>query len=165
MKKWILILTAFLLVFTVSSCKKQTDLGKLNYYIVGAYIEMEKDDNYQLGDVNPCIYYQYATDTLKLNRGLYSVEYDNITKQVFTNEEGVNCCIINLTASFYPEYDDEIKVYRVYENLNGTSYVDQSEYKVIHLDKGGDYKLNYKYKINEQTYQLEFKIRYSKRSA
>ncbi len=165
MKKWIIVIIACISVLISTGCKKKNDLGEIDHHIIGVYFEMEEDQTYQLGGVNPSVYYHHASKTLKTNSGLYNVRYDSISKNNFTDDDGIKTCIVNIMAIFHEDLPDEIKVYIVFEGINGSCYVDTTGYEVINLGKGGNYKLDYTYKINKQVYRIQFKLGYSKRSA
>lgn len=167
MKKIIVVLSACLLTLMIGGCKKEKNLGEVNYHVVGAYFEMEKDENFKIGNgsINPAVYYSYNLDILKSSSGIYNVSYTNISKNVFIDQDNIVNCIINLKALFHEDLQDEVKVYRILEKADGTCYVDQTSFKVIHLNQGGDYSFNLTYKFNNQIYKIYFRIGYLKRSA
>ena len=91
MKRLIQIFLLFLMVLTMTSCKKnqlEGSFDKVDFHISGIYIEMEKDQNYRVDRLNPSIYYDHTSQKVETNRGGFNLEYSNIMNQT-TEEDGV----------------------------------------------------------------------------
>lgn len=167
MKRLIQIFLLFLMVLTMTSCKKnrlEGSFDKVDFHISGIYIEMEKDQNYRVDRLNPSIYYDHASKRVKTSRGGYNLEYSNIMNQT-TEEDGVIFIKIFVNILFPKQTSEKINIYIVKENSNGNHYVDQSMSDIIDVTKAGNYRINYKYINNNQKYRFQFEIKYSRKGA
>lgn len=166
MKKYVLIITLFCIIFTIYGCKKKTDLGNIDYHIVGVYIEIEEDEKYDIsiGTINPCVYYKHKSDVLRTDAGTYPVQFSDISKNHIDDDE-FDTYIVYATALFHESTPNKVKVYHILEDLDGNCYVDTTKYEQIDLSRECNYNLNYTYQINKTKYHFELKLKYLKRGA
>lgn len=167
MKRLIQIFLLFLMVLTMTSCKKnklEGSFDKVDFHISGIYIEMEKDQNYRVDRLNPSIYYDHTSKKVETNRGGFNLEYSNIMNQT-TEEDGVIIVKIFVNILFPRQTSEKINIYVVKENSNGNHYVDQSMSDILDTTKTGNYRINYKYINNNQKYRFQFEIKYSRKEA
>lgn len=167
MKRLIQIFLLFLMVLTMTSCKKnklEGSFDKVDFHISGIYIEMEKDQNYRVDRLNPSIYYDHTSKKVETNRGGFNLEYSNIMNQT-TEEDGVIIVKIFVNILFPRQTSEKINIYVVKEKNSGTHYVDQSMGDIIDVTKAGSYRINYKYINNNQKYRFQFEIKYSRKEA
>ena len=66
--KLLTFLVLVLCLFCMTSCKKVTefnnqDYGKVDYYVAGLYIQVNKYDELEMSDPNPKIYYDFSNST------------------------------------------------------------------------------------------------------
>ncbi len=167
MKKFIFLVTLFFTLCIFSSCKDNGLTGsfnKVDSHICGVYIELIDDPTFRVGGNNPSIYYSHSKSVLMYNNGSVNVQYVNNSKNI-VEENGALNILLNTNIIFPSQAEDNINIYIIKENKDGSVYVDKSLTDVLNLKKANTYVIDYKYSIDKQNYKFQFTIGYSRKGA
>lgn len=150
------------------SCKKDFDINnnknypKLDYYISGFYfkvIDVEKDMTVIYPDPNVKAYFDYQDSFLHTDSG--NTEYLIKTsgqKRVINEEDGIINISLFATFTFPKSFPkNEVEVYLIYQNKDGSYTIDVDELKMAKLN-GDKCSLYTTFTYEKQKYQLNIVI-------
>lgn len=167
MKKILVFILLLIMTISFTGCKKEknNELGEVDSHFSGFYIELEVDKDYKIGSFNPTVTYSFKRNVLSNDTGNVTsiglVRYGDSSKS-YQEIDGVKTAVI-MTSIILPENaKDEVKIYIIRENKNGTFSVDLEFYETVKVSERGTYSVNYSYSINGVKYRFQASLMYQK---
>lgn len=163
-------LVLVLCLFCMTSCKKVTefnnqDYGKVDYYVAGLYIQVNKYDELEMSDPNPKIYYDFSNSarfgvlSTKSGSSNSAMAITNIGKDEKV-EDNIKKYYMTANVRFVDSDVESITLYLVNIGKNGQTYVNEELSETVNITENSSYHFMTQFKNNKQKYQIEMKLKF-----
>jgi hypothetical protein len=168
--KLLTFLVLVLCLFCMTSCKKVTefnnqDYGKVDYYVAGSYIQVNKYDELEMSDPNPKIYYDFSNSTrfgvLSTKSGSKdaAMSITNIGKDEKL-EDNIKKYYMTANVRFVNSDVEEITLYLINIGKDGKVYINEELSEIVNFAENSSYHFMTQFKNNKQKYQIEMKLKF-----
>ena len=168
--KLLTFLVLVLCLFCMTSCKKVTefnnqDYGKVDYYVAGLYIQVNKYDELEMSDPNPKIYYDFSNSTrfgvLSTKSGSKdaAMSITNIGKDEKL-DDNIKKYYMTANVRFVNSDVEEITLYLINIGKDGKVYINEELSEIVNFAENSSYHFMTQFKNNKQKYQIEMKLKF-----